>query len=352
LPDPLAGVQAKNQGATKVKGLTYSPISKSDKDIICVIAVIVLTFSGLYGLAFSFNILTLSFVGLVVMLWWSLQETPDDSLETADDAYYNEGEPIMSDEDYDAMRRETESEKVGAPVIGGTTHATPMLSLRNAIDEDELRDFFDNVNATIGMAEFLIEPKIDGLALNVTYSGGVLVSAVTRGDGIVGKDVTENMRHVLPSKIKMDTAEIRGEVYLSKANFAAINKGRVAMGNKQFKTCQSAVTATLMKENAAICKARKLKFVAYDMGYGKYETTKTQSSLTHWLNYNGFSILPNSKVRTFDGMLRATKRMFSECKLPCDGAVIKLDDFDGQAVFGVTKQVPNHAMGWKGMNIL
>ena len=266
----------------------------------------------------------------------------------AENAYYNEGEPIMDDDEYDELNRETETERIGAPVIGGTTHATRMLSLRNAIDEEELRDFFNRINATVGAASFIIEPKIDGMAANATYSNYELVSVTTRGDGSEGKDITDKVLHLFRDKIKLESAEIRGELYLSKANLTALNKGRVSMGQKPFQTCQSATTATVMKGNSQLCKARKVAFVAYDMGTGK-EIAGTQSYLCEvMLKKMGFKILPNSKVRTFDGMMRASKRMCAECKLPCDGAVVKLNDIDGQVEMGVTKTAPQHAIAWKG----
>ena len=266
----------------------------------------------------------------------------------AEQAYYNEGEPIMSDADYDAMKRDSGRDSVGAPVIGGTTHATRMLSLRNAIDEDELRDFFNRINATVGAAQFIVEPKIDGIAANATYCNHELVSVTTRGDGTSGQDITENVRHLFPEKNKLESAEIRGELYLSKSNLTALNKGRAGMGQKDYETCQSATTATVLKGSSGLCKARKVAFVAYDMGTGK-EIAGTQSYLCEvMLKKMGFAILPNSKVRTFDGMMRASKRMFGECKLPCDGAVVKLNDIDGQVEMGVTKTAPQHAIAWKG----
>jgi len=158
------------------------------------------------------------------------------SLETAEDAYYNEGQPIMSDDEYDKLKRESDSDSVGAPVIGGTTHATRMRSLKNAIDEDELRDFFNRINATVGAAQFIVEPKIDGIAANATYSNYDLVSVTTRGDGTSGQDITDKVRHLFPEKNKLESAEIRGELYLSKSNLTALNKGRAGMGQKAYET--------------------------------------------------------------------------------------------------------------------
>jgi len=318
----------------------------TDRDITGLLFVGLFATTGFIGMVSSMPLFLASIAALIFIIFWSVRE--DKTLETAEDAYYNRGEPTMSDEEYDALKRQSDSDNVGAPVIGGTTHATRMRSLRNAIDEDELRDFFNGITAKIGTSEFIIEPKIDGLALNVTYSGGALVSAVTRGDGEAGKDVTDKVRHIMPEKLK-GNLEIRGEIYLDKSSLAAINSGREATGKDGYKTCQSAATATLMNESIAICKARKIKFVAYDMGTGKSDTATNQASLSDQLKRFGFKTLEHSKVRTFDGMLRASKRIYSECKLPSDGAVIKLNDFDGQDAIGVTKQAPNWAIAWKGM---
>jgi len=302
-----------------------------------------------YGLLNNDLILIpIGFVLAIVMLVMSLREKDDYTLETADDAYYNEGDPVMTDAEYDTMKRQNPTEKVGAPVVGGEKHMTRMLSLSNAIDKDELRDFFNRTQSIVGACEFMIEPKIDGLALNLTYSGGSLQSAVTRGDGVKGKVVTDKVRHIVPETIGMDTVEIRGEIYLEKPALAALNEGRAACGLARYKTCQSAATATLMHESAAICEARGIKFVAYDMGDSKYAMDKSQVGIVESLKRMKFKTLEHSKVRTFDGMLRAAKRIHSETKLPSDGSVIKVMSLKQQSAIGNTKQCPKWAIAWKG----
>jgi len=211
-----------------------------------------------------------------------------------------------------------------------------------------LLNFFNKVTGTVGMAEFIVEPKIDGLAMNLTYSNGKLVSAVTRGDGVSGKLVTENVRCFVPDSIKFGDAEIRGEVYISRASLTVLNNGRKAQGLATYKTCQSAAVASLMNESANVCKARSLKFVAYDMGYGKSDAATNQAALVIVLKKLGFAVLDHSKVRTFEGMLRASKRVFAESKYPADGSVVKLNSFDGQHAIGVTKTCPIWAIAYKG----
>jgi DNA ligase (NAD+) len=212
----------------------------------------------------------------------------------ADVAYHTQDAPLMSDADYDALRQrlnaleaafphlkdaQTPLTRVGAAPsekFGKIRHARPMLSLDNAFSEGDAREFVARVRRFLGWPEgeplaFTAEPKIDGLSLSLRYEKGRLVHAATRGDGETGEDVTANARTVrdIPQRLKGEAPpvlEVRGEIYLSHADFAAINARQREAGEKEFANPRNAAAGSLRQLDSAITASRPLRFFAYAWG--------------------------------------------------------------------------------------
>ena len=205
--------------------------------------------------------------------------------------YHAEDAPTVSDAEFDALvrrnaaiealfphlvREDSPSWRVGAPVAAGfgkVTHSRPMLSLDNVFSDDEARDFVGRVRRFLGLADdepvaLLAEAKIDGLSASLRYEDRKLVTGATRGDGAVGENVTANIRHVtglssvLPAGAP-DVAEVRGEVYMRKAEFLALNQRQAAAGDKQFANPRNAAAGSLRQLDASITAARPLAFIHF-----------------------------------------------------------------------------------------
>ncbi|NQV57371.1 MAG: NAD-dependent DNA ligase LigA, partial [Rhodospirillales bacterium] len=214
-----------------------------------------------------------------------------------DAAYYQDDAPKISDAEYDALRRrnlevealfphlvreDSPSNRVGAvPAVGGfekIRHAQPMLSLGNVFSEEELADFIAGIRRFLKELadediplEMVAEPKIDGLSISLRYELGSLVSAATRGDGAIGEDVTQNIMTLrdLPKKLGgkyPDLLEVRGEVYLSKSDFKALNERQEKAGEKIFANPRNAAAGSLRQLDVTITQSRPLKMFAYAGG--------------------------------------------------------------------------------------
>jgi len=244
-----------------------------------------------------------------------------------DQRYYQDDAPTVNDANYDALRQrnaaiearfplsvrpDSPTHRVGAAPAAGfgkIKHAKAMLSLGNVFDEEELQDFIDGIRRFLKelsdnpdtVLEMVAEPKIDGLSISLRYEHGELVQAATRGDGMVGEDVTANARHVtdipqtLPSGVP-DVLEVRGEVYMSKADFLALNERQEAAGAKVFANPRNAAAGSLRQLDASITARRPLRFFAY--AYGEVSDTAWDSHgafiglLKDW----GFSVNPFTRV--------------------------------------------------------
>jgi len=214
-------------------------------------------------------------------------------IERHNEAYYNEDAPKIPDADYDELRKRSDaiearfpglvtvdspSQKVGAQPTGRfakVPHTVPMLSLGNAFSDEDVTDFDERLRKYLGLSadqplRYTAEPKIDGLSLSLRYERGVLVQAATRGDGAVGENVTENARTIadIPTKLRgaPDILEVRGEVYMSHADFAALNLRQAEAGAKIFANPRNAAAGSLRQLDASITRARPLRFFAYSWG--------------------------------------------------------------------------------------
>jgi len=211
-------------------------------------------------------------------------------IDAADRAYYQDDAPIMSDAEYDALRErnaaiearfpalvrpDSPSKRVGAAPaekFAKVRHSVPMLSLDNALEEDDITGFVDRIRRFLGLpAEEPIamtaEPKIDGLSASLRYEHGRFVLGATRGDGFVGEDVTQNLMTLddIPKRVRgmPDVFEVRGEVYMSHADFAAMNERQQAAGRPPFANPRNAAAGSLRQLDPAVTKTRPLRFFAY-----------------------------------------------------------------------------------------
>ena len=236
--------------------------------------------------------------------------------------YYNKDAPEISDGDYDAlfrrneeierrfphlMREDSPSQKVGAAPQGAfskVTHSIPLLSLNNAFTGDEVSEFDARIRRFLGMAEdallaFLAEPKIDGLSCSLRYENGRLVMAATRGDGFTGENVTANARMVktIPQMLKAPfpkIIEVRGEVYMERHEFTALNERRAAAGEVLLANPRNAAAGSLRMLDPTITAQRPIAFFAYAIGEVSERLGKTQSEIRERLHKLGFIL--NSPV--------------------------------------------------------
>lgn len=298
------------------------------------------------------------------------------ALAGANRAYHTLDAPEISDAEYDALkqrnagiearfpalkRADSPSDQVGAAVsdgFGKVTHSVRMLSLENAFDDTDVADFAERVRKYLnhsGDLAFTAEPKIDGLSLSLRYEAGVLVQAATRGDGEVGENVTENARTIadIPHHLTgaPDVLEVRGEVYMSHADFAAINTRQQAAGGKTFANPRNAAAGSLRQLDATITAARPLRFFAYSWGALSDPLAATQERAITRLAALGFQT--NPLTRLCDGpeqmlaQYRAIEAQRAALGYDIDGVVYKVNDLGLQARLGFRSATPRWAIAHK-----
>ncbi len=297
-----------------------------------------------------------------------------------DKRYYQEDTPTVSDAAYDALREryaaiearfpalirvDSPSRKVGAAPaekFAEVRHAIPMLSLDNAFSEGEVADFVDRVRRFLRLKEdeplaITAEPKIDGLSCSLRYEGGRLVSGATRGDGEVGEDVTANVRTIaeIPDRLHgahvPDIVEVRGEIYMAKADFMKLNEYQRAAGKKIFANPRNSAAGSLRQKDPNVTASRPLKFFAYAWGEMSDMPAETQMRMVHWLASAGFKIsLLMRLCHSLDELL-ATYRDIEEKRASLgydiDGVVYKVDRLDWQDRLGFVSRSPRWALAHK-----
>lgn len=296
-----------------------------------------------------------------------------------DRRYYQDDAPTISDADYDALRQRylaleaafpelvseaSLSAKVGAAPsakFGKIRHVVPMLSLANAFDDADVTDFDARIRRFLDLDDaaplmFTAEPKIDGLSCSLRYEAGVLVHAATRGDGFEGEDVTANVRtiagipHRLPGNAP-EVAEVRGEIYLSHADFAAINARQAAAGDKLFANPRNAAAGSLRQLDPAITAARPLKFFAYAWGEMSVLPANSQFGMVEAFAAWGLPTNP-LMVRAADvaGLLahyRGIEAQRASLGYDIDGVVYKVDSLELQRRLGFVARSPRWAIAHK-----
>jgi DNA ligase (NAD+) len=297
-------------------------------------------------------------------------------LAAANTAYHTLDAPDISDAEYDALKRrnaaiearfprlkrtDSPSDRVGAAVADGfgkVAHRVRMLSLENAFAVDDVAEFDDRVRKFLGHTgalAYTAEPKIDGLSLSLRYEGGVLVQAATRGDGEVGEDVTDNARTIadIPQRLTgaPQVLEVRGEVYMSHADFAALNARQAAAEEKSFANPRNAAAGSLRQLDATITAARPLRFFAYAWGEVAAPLATTQFEALARLNTLGFKTNPLTiRCDGPEAMLaryRLIEAQRATLGYDIDGVVYKVDDLGLQARLGFRSSTPRWAIAHK-----
>jgi len=301
-------------------------------------------------------------------------------IERHDKAYYQDDAPKISDAEYDALRKrfnaiearfpefvtgDSPSQKIGAAPSGKfkkVRHAVPMLSLDNAFAEADVLDFVGRIRRFLKLGDddsidFSAEPKIDGLSMSLRYESGELVTAATRGDGAEGEDVTANIRTLedVPKKLKgrnvPDICEVRGEVYMTKQAFLALNERQKAAGDTIFANPRNSAAGSLRQKDSSITASRPLGFFAYAWGEISAMPEDSQSGMIGWFERCGFKTNPLTKLCHSVEQLIAFHRKIEEQRAgldyDIDGVVYKIDRLDWQARLGFVSRTPRWAIAHK-----
>jgi len=295
-----------------------------------------------------------------------------------DRLYHDRDAPEIPDADYDALVRENRaleqqfpqlvradspSKRLGAAPtssLAKVTHARPMLSLDNGFADDDVREFVARVRRFLNLPAgepiaLTAEPKIDGLSCSLRYEGGVLVLAATRGDGTVGEDVTANVRTIadIPQHIggAPDVIEVRGEVYMSKADFEALNARQEASGGKIFANPRNAAAGSLRQKDPGITAARPLRFLAH--GWGEVSEPLAAMQLLAMKRIESFGIPVSdllTRCNTVEEALehyRAIERARADLPYDIDGVVYKVGRLDWQGRLGSVGRAPRWGLAHK-----
>ncbi|MFH0297361.1 NAD-dependent DNA ligase LigA [Bradyrhizobium sp. 31Argb] len=300
-------------------------------------------------------------------------------LEAHDRRYYQEDAPTVTDAEYDALRQrynaiekrfpdfvtpDSPSQKVGAAPSGRfkkVRHSLPMLSLDNAFAESDVRDFVDRIVRFLRLGDdkidFSAEPKIDGLSMSLRYEGGELVTAATRGDGAEGEDVTANIRTLedVPERLKgrnvPEICEVRGEVYMTKKAFLALNERQKAAGDTVFANPRNSAAGSLRQKDPGITASRPLGFFAYAWGQMSAMPEDTQTGMIHWFERCGFKTNPLTKLcHSVDELLafhHKIEEQRAELDYDIDGVVYKVDRIDWEERLGFISRTPRWAIAHK-----
>ena len=288
------------------------------------------------------------------------------------DRYYNQDNPEISDYEYDMLLRELENIEAEFPElitpdsptqkVGGSkgekfspvAHAVPMESLHDSFSADEIRDFDRKVREVISDPEYVVEPKIDGLSVSCEYRNGVFVRGSTRGDGVTGEDVTDNLMTIksLPKRLKNapEYLEVRGEVYMSVATFERIVAEQENNGEKPFKNPRNAAAGSLRQKDSKITAKRGLDIFVFNVqaAQGIEFTTHVQS--LDYLTELGFPTAFYNSFDNIDDVLTEIDRVDAHRgDLPCDidGAVVKVNNLADRALLGSTAKFPRWAEAYK-----
>ena len=298
------------------------------------------------------------------------------TLARHDIAYHRDDAPLISDADYDALRARlndieaahpdlrTKTAQVGAAPsekFGKIRHAVPMLSLGNVFADAEVAEFCARVKRFLGLPEtaplaFTAEPKIDGLSCSLRYEKGRLTQAATRGDGFEGEDVTANVRTIaeVPQRLKGKAAavlEVRGEIYMGHADFAALNARQLSAGKPAFANPRNAAAGSLRQLDAAITATRPLHFFAYAWGEASALPAGTQSGVVAAFKAMGLPTNPLTTLcdspETMLAAYRAIEAQRASLGYDIDGVVYKVDDLALQARLGFVSRAPRWAVAHK-----
>jgi DNA ligase (NAD+) len=295
-------------------------------------------------------------------------------IEDADTKYYILDSPDISDQEYDKLFKElvkvetkfpdlvipeSPTQRVGAAASGKFNkieHAVKMYSLDNIFDEKELKSFSKKVCKTLRLddVEFVVEPKLDGLAIELVYEEGLLKTAATRGDGIIGEDVTANVKTIKSIPLRIDDKRklrVRGEVVMSKETFSKLNTSFELKGKKPFVNPRNAAAGSLRQLDPKVTSERQLSFYAYDLLSDENLTVGTQIDKAYFIVYTlGIPLVPQYQCRYIEQVqecIKLIEEQRDKYKYDIDGAVIKVNTLKQQMRLGFTGRAPKWAIAFK-----
>ena len=302
-------------------------------------------------------------------------------LAKLDDAYYREDAPLLADMEYDWLKKRNEkiearfpqlvvantpSKKVGAKAVESfakITHKEPMLSLSNIFGEEEIDEFSEKIHRFLNLEnekiDFVAEPKIDGLSFSALYIDGQFSKAATRGDGAVGEDISENIKTIKDFPLSLSgpkeniphIVEVRGEVYMTKEDFFALNEEQEAIGKKLFANPRNAAAGSLRQLDSRITASRNLSLFAYTVGYVENPAWKTHFELLETLRRWGFPVAREIKLcHDEKGLLqfyRYMQEIRADLAYDIDGVVYKVNSVDYQQRLGNISRAPRWAIAHK-----
>lgn len=286
--------------------------------------------------------------------------------------YYVLDDPTMPDFEYDRLLRELENlekanpelalpdsptKRVGGQAVntfGEVTHAVPLMSLQDVFSLEELDDFLVRTKEAVPGAQFSVEPKIDGLSVALEYVDGRFVRGATRGDGNVGEDVTENLRTIRSIPMALEGAParliVRGEVFMPKKTFHALNEALEENGEKTFANPRNAAAGSLRQKDPKVTAKRKLDILVFNVQLAEGKTFASHAETLEYLKSLHFKVIPYKLLSDAEKISKEVIRINEEReKLSCDidGAVIKLDDLAARERLGNTAKFPRWAVAYK-----
>ena len=294
--------------------------------------------------------------------------------------YYVLNNPFISDSEYDQLFRELESleqkhpelitndsptQRIGATALesfGSIQHSIPMLSLENAMDEKELRAFYERLKKGLNSENnisIIAEPKLDGLGVELVYENGVFVRGSTRGDGITGENITQNLKTILSIPLSLRTKErnaielleVRGEVFISKSSFKKLNNSRLEEGLDPFANPRNAAAGSLRQLDSKITAQRPLSIFCYEAGIIKGQSFKSHEEFLSGLKAWGFPVNPEIKlINNIDAMIDyhiELEEKRNSLPYEIDGTVFKIDNYEQRNILGTRSRSPRWAIAGK-----
>ncbi len=286
--------------------------------------------------------------------------------------YYVLDDPTLPDFEYDRLLRELEdlektypeyvlpdspTKRVGGQAVntfGEVTHAVPLMSLQDVFSMEELEDFLNRTQEALPNAAYSVEPKIDGLSVALEYENGRFVRGATRGDGVVGEDVTENLKTIRSIPMTLENAParliVRGEVYMPKKTFRTLNAALEENGEKTFANPRNAAAGSLRQKDPKVTAKRKLDILVFNVQLAEGVTFTSHCETLEYLKSLRFKVIPYKKLSDPKKIEEEILRINEEReKLPCDidGGVVKLDDLAQRELLGATAKFPRWAVAYK-----
>lgn len=295
-----------------------------------------------------------------------------DILTEANYRYYVLDDPTMADYEYDQLLRELETlesahpelvtpdsptQRVGGQAVSQfekVTHAVPLMSLQDVFSMEELNEFLNKILSEQADAAFSVEPKIDGLSVALEYENGVFVRGATRGDGVVGEDVTQNLKTIRSIPMRLEGAPdrliVRGEVFMPKKSFEKLNAHQEALGKPLFANPRNAAAGSLRQLDPKIAGQRGLDIYVFNVQLAEGVTFTSHCESLEYLKRLRFKVIPYQKLSTveeIDRQVEAINENRGELICDIDGAVIKLDNLAQRENLGATAKFPRWAAAYK-----